>query len=241
LDALDAPGCPICSLLLEDGRRYLDDVMYERVTDVPTREAWRRSFGLCNLHTWQLIDVSGSSAPDLGFAIIAADLLKGFERSLSEPQARATRKLAALGGVFERIRIRLRTKPRRTTCPACHETAASESYHLRYLLECLQCEEFRRTYEASAGICVPHFALVENQSSDHEHFPILRAIQAIKARTLRGQLEEFVERQDHRSRERLTADHTSAWRRALEFLSGKPGAFGNQLDPKRPWRFRKGA
>lgn len=235
LEALDAPGCPICSLLLEDGRRYLDGVMYERVTDVPTREQWRRSFGLCNLHFWQLASVPRASAPDFGFAIIAADLLKRFEGSLPEPQARSAGGLAALRKAFERIKAGLSRRSYAAGCPACRETGAAESYHLRHLLDCLGAEEFRGKYEASPGICLPHFALATYQSGAHEGFPILRAIQLAQARSLRGQLEEFVEAQDHRSDRRLTAEQANAWKRALEFLGGKPGAFGNQL--KRPRRF----
>ena len=51
-DRLDGPGCPICGIVIDDSRAYLDSVLYERVTDVPTREGLRESFGLCNPHTW---------------------------------------------------------------------------------------------------------------------------------------------------------------------------------------------
>lgn len=133
LEALDQAGCPICSLLLEDSRRYLDSVMYERVTDVLTRKEWRKSLGLCNMHTWQLTDISRSSAPDMGFAIIAADLLRKFEGSMQERQAPSTSKLASL---WVAIKRKLGRKLKRATCPACRQTGPSESYHLQQLLDC---------------------------------------------------------------------------------------------------------
>ena len=80
-DRLDQPGCPICGIVIDDSRAYLDSVLYERVTDVPTREGLRESFGLCNPHTWLLREVPASSAPDLGFAIIARDLLNRFHHT----------------------------------------------------------------------------------------------------------------------------------------------------------------
>ena len=70
LDALGESGCPICSLIIQDGLSYLDSLMYERITDVPTRRELLDSFGLCNSHTWQLSKVPRISAADLGFAIV---------------------------------------------------------------------------------------------------------------------------------------------------------------------------
>lgn len=236
LEALDDAGCPICSLLLEDGRRYLDSMMYERITDLPTREELRRSFGLCNLHTWQLSEVPGTSAPDLGFAIIATELLKRFEGSVKEGRTPST---GRLGNLYERLRRKLRKKRGRATCPACRQTGLSESFHLQRLLDCLAEEEFRIHYEASQGICLPHFSLLATQSRRHTCFNILRGIQVSKAQSLRSSLEQFVERQNHRSRDPLTMDHMNAWKRALEFLGGKPGTFGNELGSIRSHRHKR--
>src|SRR5437588_338841 len=59
LEALDKPGCPICRCLLEDGRRHLDALLYEQVTDVETRRRLRAAWGLCNWHTWMLPTLGG--------------------------------------------------------------------------------------------------------------------------------------------------------------------------------------
>jgi len=236
LEALHEAGCPICLLLLEDGRRYLDSVMYERITDVSTRAEFRQAFGLCNLHTWQLSDVPTASAPDLGFAIIATDLLKRFEGSVREQRALSSSKLRTL---CEALKRKLGKIPREATCPACRQTGATESYHLQQFLDCMADEEFRIRYVASQGICLPHFSLLATQLRKHTCFTILRELQVSKARSLRSRLEQFVERQDHRSREPLTTEHTNAWKRAFEFLAGKPGTFGNELgshrSPRHKW------
>lgn len=233
LAALGGTGCPICSLLLEDGRSYLDSVMYERVTDVPTREELRRSFGFCNMHTWQLADVPASSAPDMGFAIIATDLLRNFEGSIHgervSPRGR-------LGNLWQAIKRQLGRTRKRAACPACLQTGASESYHLEQFLDCLGDEDFRSKYAGSPGMCLPHFSLLATQLSGHEHFTILREMQIDNARSLRNKLEQFIARQDHRSQEPLTLDHTHAWKRALEFLAGKAGTFGNELHSIRSGR-----
>ena len=82
LDALRESGCPICGLIIQDGLGYLDSLMYERITDVPTRRELMDSFGLCNRHTWQLSRTPQISAAEMGFAIVASSLLKKFMLSL---------------------------------------------------------------------------------------------------------------------------------------------------------------
>ena len=73
LEALDKPGCPICRCLLEDGRRHLDALLYEQVTDVETRRRLRAAWGLCNWHTWMLPTLGGGMT---GAAILHEDLVR---------------------------------------------------------------------------------------------------------------------------------------------------------------------
>lgn len=75
-----------------------------------------------------------SSAPNLGFAIIARDLLSRFQRIAGDPLADERR---ALTGWRAPTRSRLRTKLKRTRCPACVHAASSESVQLRQLLDLL--------------------------------------------------------------------------------------------------------
>ena len=230
-ERLDAPGCPICGIVIDDSRAYLDSVLYERVTDVPTRKGLRDSFGLCNLHTWLLRDVPASSAPDLGFAIIAKDLLNRFERMAGEPPVVGWR---ALKGWLGRTRSRLRAKLKSTRCPACVHAARSESVHLRQLLDLLDEADFSEKYRDSAGLCLPHFLVAEETQGVHPHFAQLREVQIRKARSLHDTLDRFVEKNDHRAREEITPTEARAWTDAMEFLGGKRGVFDSELRNRRP-------
>ena len=222
-ERLATPGCPICGIVIDDSRAYLDSVLYERVTDVPTRMGLRDSFGLCNLHTWLLRDVPASSAPDLGFAIIAKDLLSRFERMAGEPPVVGWR---ALKGWLGRTRSRLRAKLKTTRCPACVHAARSESVHLRQLLDLLDEADFSEKYR---GLCLPHFLVAEETQGIHPHFAQLREVQIRKARSLHDTLDRFVEKNDHRAREEITPVEARAWTDAMEFLGGKRGLFDNEL------------
>ena len=225
-DRLDKPGCPICGIVIDDSRAYLDSVLYERVTDVPTREGLRESFGLCNPHTWMLRDLPASSAPDLGFAIIARDLLNRFRDAAGAPPVIGWR---ALRGWLTRAGSGLRARLKRTACPACVVAGRSESVHLRQLLELLGDEAFAKKYRGSSGICIPHFLVAGETHAGHPHFAELREIQIRATQSLHDTLDRFTEKHDHRAREEITPAEARAWTDAMEFLGGKRGVFGSEI------------
>ena len=226
LDALNESGCPICTLFIQDGLGYLDMMMYERIMDVPTRLELIHSFGLCNWHTWQVSKLPEISSPNVGFAILASDLLRKFERLAGAGQDGKKRTLKS---VFTKKKRRIRPKIKERTCPVCRHVSQFESYHLRQLLEQLPEEEFFRSYGASQGICLPHFLMTEEHFSNHPNFHLLLEVQADKAKSLRDKLERFIEKQDYRHPQKVTSDEAKAGRVAMEFLSGKPGTFGSEV------------
>ena len=226
LDAVNESGCPICTLFIRDGLGYLDMMMYERIMDVPTRMELIQSFGLCNWHTWQVSKLPEISSPTVGFAILASDLLRKFERLAGAGQDGKKRTLKS---VFTKKKRKIRPKIKQGTCPVCRHVSQFESYHLRQLLEQLPEEEFFRTYGASQGICLPHFLMTEEHFSNHPNFQLLLEVQANKAKSLRDKLDRFIEKQDYRHPQKVTPDEAKAGRVAMEFLNGKPGTFGSEI------------
>ena len=238
-DRLDGPGCPICGIVIDDSRAYLDSVLYERVTDVPTREGLRESFGLCNPHTWLLRDLPASTAPDLGFAIIARDLLNRFRDTAGAPPVTGWR---ALRSWLARTASSLRTRLKRTTCPACVVAGRSESVHLRQLLDLLGDETFSGKYRDSSGICIPHFLVAGETHAGHPRFAELREHQVRAAQSLHDTLDRFTEKHDHRAQEEITPAEARAWIDAMEFLVGKRGVFNGERynpSPRGSMRFLK--
>jgi hypothetical protein len=234
LDVLGEPGCPVCSLVVQDSLSYLDSLMYERITDVPTRRELLDSFGFCNSHTWQLSKIPRISAADLGFAIVAAGLLKKFDHLAA---IRGGKKRRTLRSVFAKKTRTMRSRIKHKPCPACRHVAQFETYRLKELLDYLPEEEFFQKYRASQGICLPHLFLAEESYSDHPNFGQLLEIQATKARSLMETLEQFVEKHDHCRQDKITPTEARAGRAAMEFLSGKPGMFDNNI-PRIPLRKR---
>ena len=228
LETLEKSGCPICHLVVDDSRGYLDSLMYERVLDVPTRLGVMDSFGFCNWHTWQTPALPPVCAPTVGFSIFASDLLRKFDlltqATLDKTQKRRIWKIP-LKGAMKRLSSLMKVN----ACPVCVHVARGESYYLKELADFIEEEQFLSAYKRSDGICLPHFFSLERRLSDHANFPVLERLQLEKVQSLRNTLDEFIRKQDHRFRDEITSSEASAWRTAMELLAGKPGVFNNEM------------
>jgi uncharacterized protein DUF6062 len=229
LEALKDSACPICALLLEDSRTYLDALFYESVLDVPTRMNLMESFGFCSWHGRQIPYLPSICAPNVGFAIFASDLLRKLDYvggGMIEQQARRGKWQSWFKRKSGRLIALLKERP----CPACDHLKQFESYHLSDFMEAIGDHEFLIAYQASRGVCLPHFLILEEKQSTHANFPILFETQLAKAKALRTTLEEFIRKQDFRFSDQVTAEESKAWRAALETLTGSPGVFANEME-----------
>jgi nucleotide-binding universal stress UspA family protein len=72
IDAFKDQGCPLCNRMKELSLKFLDNLFYERVTDVWTGAGLTKAKGFCNWHAWISTEISNSNS---GIAIIYKDLL----------------------------------------------------------------------------------------------------------------------------------------------------------------------
>lgn len=228
LEAAEEPGCPLCALVVKDSRRYLDSLMYERVLDVPTRLELMDSFGFCGWHAWQIPSLPAICSPATGYAILASDLLTKFD-FVTRARLKKSRRNGVWKNPFRKLYHTLFSLLKSKPCPACVRIAQAESYYFKDLVEFIQDELFLPAYQASDGICLPHFFRIERVFSGHPNFPTLVQLQLSKIQALRDILEEYIRKQDHRFRDQITSDEAKAWWVALELLVGKPGVFVNEM------------
>lgn len=126
--ACQLPGCPVCSIVEKRAARWMENLLFEHVSDRPFRAAFRAAGGFCPEHGRSL----GSSRDGLALAILYRDALA---ESLSLLKARKRP-----GG----------------ECPACVERRHIEGEYLGLLREAAG--ELRASFEASAGLCLSHYA-----------------------------------------------------------------------------------
>ncbi len=133
------PGCPICGLAAERTARYLDNLLFEHVSDRGFRAAHRTAGGFCGEHSRDL----ASFRDGLAVAILGRDILE------------------------DRIAGFKKKKPwkPKTRCPICLERERMEAEFLTFLAgvgdgACAEGSdeaELRAAFEASDGLCAPHY------------------------------------------------------------------------------------
>ena len=133
--ACEKPGCPLCRIVADRAERYIDNMLFEHVSDRAFRKAHRLAGGFCNYHSRNL----ESFRDGLAVAILGRDVL---EERLDSFKAR---------------------KPwrRREPCPICVERDRIETEYLGFLAgaggESAEEQELRRIFSQSEGLCAPHY------------------------------------------------------------------------------------
>lgn len=213
--ALKAPGCPVCRLVEQDVARYVDYFLWERVNDPNLRRFIREALGFCRDHLRILAAHPGAS---LSLALIAQDIweevLRRTEWAGSPPSpVRRGRAVSAARGQ--------RALTPRGRCPICDYAQGQEDLYLDMLLEGFTGENsLLAAYEASDGLCLPHFrqALTRN-AAETALQELLRAQRAIWQR-LKADLDEFIRKNDYRFRDEPWGEERDAWLRAWVALVG---------------------
>ncbi|MGH7334766.1 MAG: DUF6062 family protein [Candidatus Rokuibacteriota bacterium] len=229
VEACAQPGCPVCFCLTQHSREQLGALLYELVTDLDTRRRLRASWGLCNWHTWMLLEVPASRA---GTAILYEDLL----RKLIERVGRATpptmtKRFApwlthARARTAQRLAAGYRRRPR---CPVCERAGEAEQRYLEAILTRVDDPEFRLAYARSGGLCAPHAMRAVELAGDRGEVKPLLQLTLVRWSRIRQELASFIAKHDHRNTRPFTDGEAASCPRALELLSGAPGLFGNDL------------
>ena len=123
-------GCPLCTIINERSERYIDNMLFEHVSDRGFRAKYRASGGFCDRHAANL----ESFRDGLAVAILGVDVL---------------------GTILPDL-LRNRSPRFKGVCPACEESNRVEYEFLGYLSDRTE-EEFVTIFTSSEGLCVPHY------------------------------------------------------------------------------------
>jgi hypothetical protein len=129
------PGCPLCRIVADRADRYIDNMLFEHVSDRAFRAAHRAAGGFCAFHSRNLV----SFRDGLAVAILGRDILE------------------------ERIKAFSSRKPWKPKgrCPVCVEQDRIEEEYLGFLArsggDSGEERELREIFTASEGLCAPHY------------------------------------------------------------------------------------
>lgn len=200
IEACQQTGCPVCRVEARILERYIDNLFYESVNDIKTRERLRASLGFCREHARLAVDKRLGSA--LGFAIIYQDvitnILRGFEKETT-----ISKVLTAREG-----------------CLVCQEQEKTAQLVVSAFVEGLTESRMKEALQTSDGLCMPHLIKVVESIRNLAGVELLRSIHREKLENLRGELAEFIRKNDYRFKDEGFGTESDSWKRAVNKLTG---------------------
>ena len=133
-------GCPLCTIVSLRVRRYIDNMLFEHISDRVFRADHRRAGGFCSFHSQDLENFRDG----LAVAILERDILEDRIESFKKRKA---------------------WKPK-SCCPICVEKKRIENEYLSFLAESFSStyddtdniRDLKAIFTASEGLCAPHYA-----------------------------------------------------------------------------------
>ena len=171
--ASEKPGCPLCRIVSDRAHKYIDNTLFENITNRGFRALYRAAGGFCSFHSRHLV----SFRDGLAVAILARDILEdritSFEKkSFWRPKGR---------------------------CPVCVERDKIEQEYLDFLSQTTgntpEERELRDFFLASDGLCAPHYhGLLFTPKGGKKSVPVwLKNFHEQKFKKLKTRLDTFIE------------------------------------------------
>jgi hypothetical protein len=212
-DTLARKGCPLCHLVERDESAYLDSLTYERILDLNTRGELKRARGLCGPHARAWRRVKGSA---LSIAIVYEVAVKDLLRDSAKAEPRLFRRAPSPSDVAEAL------EPQ-GPCPACGVGATTAARYAEVLVGEAQDVEVQEALAGAGGLCLPHLRLALRGKGARGRKEALLETQRRIWATLRGELQEFIRKNDYRFRDEPMGEEGDSWLRALDALVGLKG------------------
>ena len=171
--AAEKPGCPLCRIVNDRADWYIDNMLFEHISDRPFRALHRAAGGFCSFHSRNLVSYRDGLAVAILSQDILEDRIKAFEKGkFWSPKGH---------------------------CPICEEQNRIEEEYLSFLAaskgSSREEEELKKIFIASDGLCAPHYAalLFTSRGKSRAVPEWLREFHESKYRDLLHRLRKFIE------------------------------------------------
>jgi hypothetical protein len=158
--ACERPGCPLCTLVRDRTARYLDNLLFEHVSDRPFRAQFRASGGFCAEHADALANYRDGLAVAILYRDIFTDQL--LELGKAKKATKAFRTQVATASPWKKSRMAS------APCGVCVERDRIENEYLGLLAEAAEEPELEAAFAASDGLCVAHY---QKLARNHKNLP----------------------------------------------------------------------
>ncbi|MBN2352680.1 MAG: hypothetical protein JXD23_08950 [Spirochaetales bacterium] len=221
-DAYRAGGeCPVCILEKKNEAQNVKYFLGDSVMDPDTRVAANEK-GFCVYHSELLFE----GGHKLGLALMTHTYLARFLADLrrkraEEPDAKARSKRPSVEWpAFFRAT--------RSACLFCERLAATiDRYVFTIVYLYKKDEDFRKTFHASNGFCLPHLARALEMAEENlsgaireEFTRELLALEEKRLAVLEGEIDWFTQKFDYRNQDKPWGNSADALPRVLQKLKG---------------------
>lgn len=198
--ACEKPGCPMCTIINERIHNYIDDMLFEHISDRVFRAQYRAAGGFCKEHA----DVLLSYRDGLAVAIIGKDNLEDYIYDFKKKKMRK----------------------RKDVCPACAEKERIEKDFLTFIAESDSKDEndvrLQKFFTESDGLCVKHYAKMISLVRKVPKW--VSSFQEAKYQSLYERVERFIDYSAWGKQEQfdsLSAEDKVVWKELAAILNGQ--------------------
>ena len=233
-----AENCFFCYLEDRFEQRYIDNYLSELVMDPGERGKIIESRGLCNYHFYKMFAFSTNpgSSDGQGMALILESVTKQLLDDVKSQQ-----QIKSAGSKRPRLHLErdsrsimasslLKTVANQTKCPACgHVSTMVQIYICDFLSEVTEDEEILKLFDASRGMCIPHYVLVSLVASSMSSDGFGPAVERIVDKQIevlertQTELAEYIEKQDYHFSQKDRAGTEKTVAESLVRVAGRRG------------------
>ena len=233
-----AENCFLCYLENKFEERYLDNYLTYLVMDAGERERIIESRGFCNYHFYKMFAFSTNpdSSNGQGMALILESVTEQVlddiksQRQAESAWSRRPRLHLKRGSCSITASRLLKTVAHLVKCPACdHVSTMIQVYTCDFLREINEDEEILKLYDASRGMCIPHYVsallIASRMSSEKLGSAVERIIdkQIQLVERMHTDLTEYIKKQDYHFSEKDRAGTEKTVGESLVRVAGRRG------------------
>ncbi len=211
VEALVAPGCPLCTHVARVAPQYLDSLLYQHTTDRAYRDRFRQGGGFCGRHVRAAVvaDTAGNG-DGVGGGIFLRSQLGARRRALE-----------GAGGFRAARRIREASRSA-WGCPVCENELTLAGAAAKRLVDLARGDETWREWISSAPWCLAHLGEVLAAATDAGRGTLddLRDRQLSRMADVEARLDALAHDSAHGRRDALTPEVRASVAEAADILAG---------------------
>lgn len=228
IEAFPQPGCALCRLLLRGVEQFIDSMLYEFTNTNDMHAAFSASRGMCSEHGHLLRYNKQGNVLAIArlYRTALDDVLAALNAPAAPPQSPSWAE-RLLGGAARANNAPLadRLEPE-TGCIACDVMAEYERDYVGIICRYAGEARFQEAFQASDGLCLPHFRQVTRALTNPDDTRALVGIQTAIWQGLRAELETFIDKQNYEHIGEPIGREGDSWVRAIMRMAGEKGVFG---------------